>query len=460
MRWPRQQMPSDKTFSTWNSIIRIISTSSTTGNLSRKLGPWTTDATRSRKHTTLIHRKHQHILVCENSEWWKVDLSHSTRSKTFFSKTSKRPVYFTINFRQYYPIDVETNTLFYFTSQRFMDNSIKLNPTTVRTPNLLQDFIRQHNTACYQLLRHTTVFDENLILHGQYVNMSMCSDGGSTHTKGSFGLVISCNNRIVLQANSRIPDIYEDINSHRSECMGLLLSVQILHLLQIYIQIRHPPLLPQKIILCCDNKSAVDAINKYRKRKINLKQLWSPNIDIIKGVLQLISEIENRRGRLFLKHITGHQDRQNGQLSPLAELNIKADTLATAGLHQSLVRDFNLSSDKAILVLHGKKVASNYTQFLRETFSASQMYAHYQDKYGWSRQLMAKIWWEAHERALNGFGQAKQQQYKSLYMAAAHVTNANIRTTPTNPNSVATVRQQSKIKAMFCNAQIAPNEFY
>jgi hypothetical protein len=212
----------------------------------------------------------------------------------------------------------------------------------------------------------------------------MCSNGGSTHNKGSFGLVLSCNNKIVLQANSQIPDIYEDTHSHQSEWMGLLLSVQILHLIQIYIQTRHPPLLPQENILCCDNKSTVDAINKYQKRKTNLKQLWSPNIDTIKGVLHLISAIETRLVRLFLNRIMGHQDRQSAQLSPPAELNIKSDTLATAGLNQSLVRDFNLSTDKAILVLHGKKVALNYTQLLRETFSASQMYTHSQDKYGWS----------------------------------------------------------------------------
>jgi hypothetical protein len=44
-------------------------------------------------------------------------------------------------------------------------------------------------------------------------------------------------------------------------------------------------ILPHKILLCCDNKSAIDYITKSRYKKLNLKQLLAPNIDTMKTII-------------------------------------------------------------------------------------------------------------------------------------------------------------------------------
>jgi predicted RNA-binding Zn-ribbon protein involved in translation (DUF1610 family) len=69
-----------------------------------------------------------------------------------------------------------------------------------------------------------------------------------------------------------------------------------------------------------------------------------------------------------------------------------------------VVTDFNLQSDKAILLIDGKKVASKHTKQLRENFSATEIYSYYQEKYLWSDHIIRQIWWETHGNAFFRFG--------------------------------------------------------
>jgi hypothetical protein len=122
----------------------------------------------------------------------------------------------------------------------------------------------------------------------------------------------------------------------------------------------------------------------------------------------------------ILKHIYGHQDKQKTKLTKMAILNIKADSLATKGLQSAFIRDIVLPTDKAILYLNNKKVASNFTLHLREKFSATQMYQYYQEKHGWSNHIMDKIWWEAHGAAIETYGLNKRMTiHKFIHDRAA-----------------------------------------
>jgi hypothetical protein len=63
-------------------------------------------------------------------------------------------------------------------------------------------------------------------------NIIMGSDGGCKDNKGSIGIVVQCDKKIVLKLSSRTPEIYDKVNSHQSECNELLISVQLIHMIQ------------------------------------------------------------------------------------------------------------------------------------------------------------------------------------------------------------------------------------
>jgi hypothetical protein len=154
----------------------------------------------------------------------------------------------------------------------------------------------------------------------------------------------------------------------------------------------------------CDNKSAVDTVNRLKNYKINLKTHLSPNMDIIKGIIEGIKTVKSNNGYIKLRHIRGHQDRHNKYVEGNAALNVEADNLATKGLLQPSIKDFNLPTDQGVLILNGKKIASHYIHHLREKYSATQMFEYYKETYKWSDNTIAKIWWESHGSAIRCFG--------------------------------------------------------
>jgi Cu/Zn superoxide dismutase len=107
--------------------------------------------------------------------------------------------------------------------------------------------------------------------------------------------------------------------------------------------------------------------------KISLKQLLSPNIDLIKGIIGMYHKVRKNNGLIQFTYIEGHQDKKKEKghkdkkkenLSDLAALNVEADLLATKGLAESPVQDSIQTSDKAILYLDNKRVAYHHKYFI------------------------------------------------------------------------------------------------
>jgi hypothetical protein len=82
-----------------------------------------------------------------------------------------------------------------------------------------------------------------------------------------------------------VPPIYEDLNSLQCECFGILVSIKILTLIQLYIKVMNSTIIPHQITIYFDNRSAVQTITETRYRKITTKQQLAPNIDIIRSII-------------------------------------------------------------------------------------------------------------------------------------------------------------------------------
>jgi hypothetical protein len=113
-------------------------------------------------------------------------------------------------------------------------------------------------------------------------------------------------------------------------------------------------------------------------------------------------------GSINLHYIREHQDRNKNKVHGMALLNTEADKYATKGLLQNKVQQINLPTDKAILIMQFKKLSANYTQHLRDSFSATQLHKFYSQKYSWSNKTIKAIWWDAHGGASTTFGEGQR----------------------------------------------------
>jgi ribonuclease HI len=312
-KWPNQQIPSLQTFPLWAKLLQEISDSSADGNISN-LGSWVVDPKTSRTYTAYRHSTNDFIIMQEGTAWWKMVKSHSASTKTFFVKSSRHLYTDNILKSNYLPIDAGNSTLFYYIYNRHQTNmrvqdtipqTLIIPPTNIckflrNKAGIYEDFFRTIKTSS------TTIFNDQ-----QYTNISICSDGGCKDTVGSIGVIIKNSNGDSIDLCSRIPLIYNELNSHRCECFGILVGVNIFIKIQQYVQqILKEALAPQTIFFYCDNKAAIDTINYFRFKKINLKQQTAPNMDLIKGIISGFHEVRKNLGRMVFEHVDGHQDRQ------------------------------------------------------------------------------------------------------------------------------------------------------
>jgi hypothetical protein len=202
-----------------------------------------------------------------------------------------------------------------------------------------------------QCFKNIIVHHESSIDNTKYTQIFMCSDGGQKDDKGSFGIVLKAGGKIVITLHNRVPKIYEKLNSHRCKCYGLILSIQLLLMIQKFMIEKQRTILPHKVLLCCDNKSVVDYMAKSRYKKIALRQLLAPNIDTIKAIIDRFHNVSKTGGFITFQYINSHQDKTNTELSPLAILNVEANKLATKGLSTKAMHDIITPTDKAIFTL-------------------------------------------------------------------------------------------------------------
>jgi hypothetical protein len=147
-------------------------------------------------------------------------------------------------------------------------------------------------------MRSAIMMEEQFIRNQQYTNLQICSDGESRNKKRKFWYSGTMQSKNCMTVSSCIPEIYIEPNSNRSECYGILISVQIKLLIQQYLLSLNIPIQPHYVYLCCNNKSAVDTIINLKGYDIALHQHWSPNMDIIRGTISELKEAKQNNGSI------------------------------------------------------------------------------------------------------------------------------------------------------------------
>jgi hypothetical protein len=182
----------------------------------------------------MTHKGNQSLLVrdTKTNMWIYHLISHQMRSTYFYNNqtTLEMP---TIDEREYDQTDTMVEDQYIRVNKQHI-KSIHLVQDRFQTcnniseTNSLEEFIQSKKNWHHTLTRNNTKIFNASKLTSPTDNLTNSTDGGSKNGKGCFGVVFSENETILLKNYGRLPEIYNDIHSYRSEGMGILCSLTIL----------------------------------------------------------------------------------------------------------------------------------------------------------------------------------------------------------------------------------------
>jgi hypothetical protein len=186
---------------------------------------------------------------------------------------------------------------------------------------------------------------------------------------------------------------------HSAEGYGM--SSGILYLLQLhrFYGIKRPRNSANKII--CDNQGLLTCIGNattwtYMTPNATLRAEWDVESTIVDSYKQLGIHFT------FL-HVKSHQD-DDGPVAGLtleAQLNVQADTLATAALKDALTysKVALFPTAKCQLLLAGKSITRKIPQAIRYQAGLENIQTYLMERNKWNQATFHEIAWEAHGKA-------------------------------------------------------------
>jgi ribonuclease HI len=411
--WPNQKAPDKKYFTIWINILRAITGIDSTGKLKKPLGAWITSTIHNVPSNVkfLIHKGNQTLIVRDEQTnlWSAHPISHSMRSTYFFHRDTsmEMPI---INEQEYDQTDANIHENYYQVNKRNIKstNYIQQRNRTITQDESLEEFISSPKQWHSKLTKNVTIFDEEEVLQSNRIVIS--TDGGVATGKGSFGVVMSIEEKVVVENYSRIPEAYNEMHSYRSKGMGILCGLTIYKEIIQYALLKYKTVNNRQIRIESDSQSMVDKVKKLKGRKLSQKDHNDKDMDVIAEILQLLKDISRHNTTIELKFVKGHQDQNNStNLNTSAKMNIRADQLATKALTQrDIKQNISFPSKKAQIYLHNKPIISNRTQVLQKAHLSINLREYMKSSNNWSEKQIEQIWWKPAEKILTNMTKGKQ----------------------------------------------------
>jgi ribonuclease HI len=226
--------------------------------------------------------------------------------------------------------------------------------------------------------------NSDMVLH-------IVSDGGVNNNNGSFGWVIACPGRIVVQGMGKVYGMR--MTSHRAEVGGITSWLLYLYHYTEYLQCDikctvHP---------FCDNKAALANVNNFTE---STRNSMTPDFDLVHEANMIFKTLQSE-GHVIqaIKHVKGHQDKNipEHKLSWPAKLNIKADKLATIALERQSLdhRSMEVSNNPVWLMVGNDIVTSHDIEVLRWRWREFVLQEYYEHKYNLRTNELSDINWAA-----------------------------------------------------------------
>jgi ribonuclease HI/Zn finger protein HypA/HybF involved in hydrogenase expression len=414
LQWPNQPHPDLKYFTIWINILRQITGIDTRGKLPvrRQMGRWLSQSTNNVPTNVnfLINKNNQTLAVRDTSTklWSTHLLTHQQRSTYFFDKNNSLEMPH-INENEYDRADAVELDDHYKINKRNIKSLCKIPIlSTGENDTNLEKFIRNKQLWHADLTKNVIVLDENNLTTGQSQQLKISTDGGAAGGKGSMGVVISMEEKILLENKSRIPPIYNDIHSYRSEGMGILCGLVIAETIVLYNTAKNMDY-PKSYIVESDSKSMVDKISKIRHWKITQRMCKDKDMDVVIEITTTLRRLNKKGVSIEFKHIKGHQDRSDKPINTSTRMNIRADNIATEGLQlRNIPKNINLPSDNAIFCIKGKQITSHRTKTIRNAHQSMNLREYMKKANNWKEDQIEKIWWKIHEKSLLNISEGKR----------------------------------------------------
>jgi ribonuclease HI len=278
---------------------------------------------------------------------------------------------------------------------------ITLSEDPINTGNTLAEEYKHHRTT------KNTKFNSIPSIDEIEREICICSDGGVKDNKPGVGIIAS--NKF------KFNNEYNDINSYHCEGVGLLGAVKSFqNMLLYYNQIQEGKLVGALIL--CDNQSMVKVVNKYRYIKKQKKFYYESESEIIVEILETIQEIKKLGGEVRIKHIKGHQDKQQRPLSYHGFLNQQADQLATLAIKMRSSGRIVTPNTKTKLVLDNKYVSGKHSIIMKEKYHSIELRELLTDSNDWHPSILDDIWWQIQGKAVDNFSRGNRTAlHKFIY---------------------------------------------
>ena len=227
----------------------------------------------------------------------------------------------------------------------------------------------------------------------------MATDGGAKAFKGSLGFVIAdAKHKVMMSCYGHTAG--HDPLSFRTKACAFLAAIRAVLLIAEYNKEASTGVVTtnKEITLFTDSCSMVNKLEAMRKYPTaHLKCALDPEWDILQAIHQIMSKMKEQPK---LEWVRSHQDddpdEDISKLSKAAQLNIKADALATQGLNK-LESNPKVPMDPTVEVLlhqRGRTITRDYKVSMRSNIQLLVLEEYYQERFGWSNTEYGKIdWW-------------------------------------------------------------------
>jgi hypothetical protein len=166
---------------------------------------------------------------------------------------------------------------------------------------------------------------------------------------------------------------------------------------------------PIESLVLCDNEAVVDTINKFSLQHTCLKDYYQPDADALQYIINMRRKLLQSNVSITVKHIKGHQDRDNTPLTYNASLNVEADKLATKSLKLKKPKIITDTLAKASLFIHGLLVTSEHKRVLRKSYLSMDLRAFLESSNLWHNGEIDKIWWKVYDMSIKARSRSQQQ---------------------------------------------------
>ena len=220
--------------------------------------------------------------------------------------------------------------------------------------------------------------------------------GGAKAFKGSLGFIITNKqHKVLMSCYGRTAG--HDPLSFQTEASAFLAALRVVLLIAEYYKEGPTGVLAtnKEITLFTDSRSMVDkltAMNKYPTA--HLKCAMDPEWDILQAIHSVMSQMKEQP---TLEWVRSHQDddpdEDISKLSKAAQLNIKADALATQGLNKLESNPIVPLDPSAEGLLHqqGRTITRDYKVSMRNNIQLLVLEECYQKRFGWTNTEYGKI---------------------------------------------------------------------